>query len=60
MVPDNAIDQEGFQSEEIEYVVTGVWNKPTPKPRSYIDMYVELPPVEYLETQEPLVLLPAL
>ncbi len=58
--PDNAIDQESFQSEEIEYVVTGVWNKPTSKPRSYIDMYVELPMVEYLETQEPLVLLPTL
>ncbi len=58
--PDNAIDKEGFQSEEIEYVVTGVWNKPTSRPRTYIDMYVELPLVERLETQEPLVLLPTL
>ncbi len=56
--PDNAIDQEGFQSEEIEYVVTGVWNKPTSRPRTYIDMCVELPLGERLETQEPLVLLP--
>ncbi|GAC1684843.1 MAG: hypothetical protein NVS9B9_06880 [Ktedonobacteraceae bacterium] len=56
--PDNAIDKEGFQSEEIEYVVTGVWNKPTSKQRRYLDMYIELPQVESLEIQEPLVLLP--
>ena len=55
---DNAIDKVGFQSEETEYVVTGVWNKPTSKSRSYIDMYSELPLLENLETQEPLVLLP--
>ena len=57
---DNAIDKEGFQSEEIEYVVTGVWNKPTAKTRTYIDMYAELPITECHEIQEPLVLLPAL
>ena len=54
---DNAIDKEGFHSEEIEYVVTGVWNKSTSKPRTYIDMYIEQPPTEHLEIQEPLVLI---
>jgi len=58
--PNNAIDREDFQSEEIEYMVTGVWNKPTSKPRSYSDMYIEMPLVERLEIQEPLVLLPTL
>jgi len=56
--PNNAIDKEGFQSEEIEYVVTGVWNKPTPKQRRYVDMYIELSQTESQEIQEPLVLLP--
>ena len=58
--PENALDKEGFQSEEIEYMVTGVWNKPTSKPRNYTDMYIELTTLEHLETQEPLVLVPAL
>ncbi|GAC1645534.1 MAG: hypothetical protein NVS4B12_11680 [Ktedonobacteraceae bacterium] len=57
--PENAIDQEGFQSEEVEYVVTGVWNQPTPKQRYSMDMYVELPHTESSELQEPLILLPA-
>ena len=56
--PDNAIDKEGFQSEEIEYVVTGVWNKPAPKQCHYVNMYVELAQAESQEIQEPLVLLP--
>jgi len=32
--PGKAIGQDSFQSEEIEYGVTGVWDKPTAKPRS--------------------------
>jgi len=55
---DNAIDKEGFQSEEIEYVVTGVWNKSSPQQRHYVDMYIELPQSENLEREELLVLLP--
>ena len=57
--PDNALDKEGFQSEEIEYVVTGVWNKPAPKQRHYIDMYIELPQAKSQVVQEqPFILLP--
>lgn len=35
---DNVFDKETFVSEEIEFVVSGVWNAPPPPQRYYIDM----------------------
>jgi len=37
----NILDQESFVSEEVEYLVTGIWN--IPQPRHYFDMRGELP-----------------
>ncbi len=34
-----ALDEDSFASEETEYVVTGVWNKPSPTSVRYFDMY---------------------
>ena len=34
------IDQDTFVSEETEFVVTGVWNRPNPAPVSYFDMHI--------------------
>ncbi len=56
--PENVIDKKGFQSEEIEYVVTGTWNKPAPRQCHYVDMYSKFPQTERREEQEPLVLCP--
>ena len=36
-----ALDRETFVSEEIEYVVTGVWERPTLTTLSYFDMHIE-------------------
>ncbi len=46
----NAIDQEEFQSEETEFVVTGVWNKPSPKKLSYFELHLDLPEVKEVLT----------
>src|SRR6266566_9072192 len=35
-----AFDQDSFVSEETEYVVTGIWNKPSPTSVRYFDMYI--------------------
>jgi hypothetical protein len=35
-----ALDQETFTSEETEYVVTGVWEKPALTPIAYFDMHI--------------------
>jgi ubiquinone/menaquinone biosynthesis C-methylase UbiE len=35
-----AFDQDSFVSEETEYVVTGIWNKPYPTSVRYFDMYI--------------------
>jgi len=58
--PGNVLDQQDFQSEEIEYVVTGTWNKPAPKPRHHTDMYIEITTRPVEQEQEPLVLCPSL
>src|SRR6266446_6892538 len=34
------LDQDTFVSEETEFVVTGVWNRPNPAPVSYFDMHI--------------------
>lgn len=36
-----ALDRETFASEEIEYVVSGVWEKPALTPLSYFDMHIK-------------------
>lgn len=36
-----ALDRETFASEEIEYVVTGVWEKPALIPIAYFDMHIK-------------------
>ena len=36
-----ALDRETFASEEIEYVVTGVWEKPALTPLAYFDMHIK-------------------
>jgi ubiquinone/menaquinone biosynthesis C-methylase UbiE len=35
------LDQDTFVSEETEYVVTGIWEKPTLTPITYFDMHIE-------------------
>jgi ubiquinone/menaquinone biosynthesis C-methylase UbiE len=37
-----ALDMDSFISEEIEYVVTGVWNKSFSTPVRYFDMYIKI------------------
>jgi ubiquinone/menaquinone biosynthesis C-methylase UbiE len=45
----NVLDQETFISEETEFVVSGIWNTPSAKPHSFIDMYIALPQIEERE-----------
>ncbi len=54
--PECALDKADFQSEEIEYIVTGTWNKTAPKPIHYVDMYIERAEDEAAANEEPLLL----